>query len=75
MGIEQMLYHDMAMRGEGVLIGNTEALKQFGIYLKPDRYMLDCKTSNNHRKRHGLPMYRKTHLTRLAYHDVNRKLR
>jgi len=46
---EQMIYHNMAIRGEGVLIGNVDVLKEFGIYLH----------SNNWLKQHKLPMRRK----------------
>ena len=50
MRIEQMIYRDMAIRGESVLIGKVDVLKEFGIYLH----------SNNWLKRHGLPMRRKS---------------
>jgi hypothetical protein len=59
MGIEQMIYRDMMLNGDDILIGNVEALKSVGIYVKPNDYMIDPKTTNNRLKRHGLPMRRK----------------
>lgn len=51
MSLEQMIYREMAILGEDVLIGNVETLKKFGIHLH----------TNNWLKRHGLPMRRKYH--------------
>lgn len=56
MGIEQMIYHDMMMNGEDVLVGSVEALKHIGIII--DEKSL-CQYSNNYNKRCGIQAQRK----------------
>ena len=57
MGIEERIYHDMMINGDDISIGSVEALKRIGIII--DEKSLRQYT-NNWRKRHGMPMRRRT---------------